>query len=74
MRHWLRDPDKIMPGTVMPPFFKFNEEEGRWTATVPPKEPLRVKDADHVELMVRYQKFFDEAEAEYWLRLEEAEK
>jgi len=70
MRHWLRDPDQIMPGTVMPSFFQ--EVDGRWRATVMTDDKIRVKGADHVELMVRYQKFFDEAEAEYWQRLEQA--
>ncbi len=74
LRHWLMDPDKIMPGTVMPPFFKFNEEEKRWVVTIPPKEPFGVQGADHVELIVRYQKFFDEAEAEYWLSREQTEE
>ncbi len=68
MRHWLRDPDQIMPGTVMPAFFK--ETDGRWQAPVLSEDKLRVKDGDQVELMVRYQKFFDEKEAEYWLNIE----
>jgi len=72
MRHWLRDPDQIMPGTVMPPFFK--EVDGRWITTVLPEEKLRIQGADHVELMVRYQKFFDQAEAEYLLKLDETDE
>jgi mono/diheme cytochrome c family protein len=63
-RRWLRDPGQIMPGTVMPTFF--TEIDGRWRATVLSEDQLRVPEADQVELMVRYQKFFDEAEAEYW--------
>jgi len=70
MRHWLRDPDQIMPGTVMPTFFQ--EVDGRWRATVMTDDKVKVKDADQVELMVRYQKFFDEAEAEYWRQFEQA--
>ncbi len=60
-------------GTVMPADL-FKEGAGRWTARFLPEEPLRVKDADHLELMVRYQKFFDEDEAEYWRRRQESEK
>ncbi len=40
----------------------------------PLEEPLRVRDADHLELMVRYQKFFDQGEAEYWRRRQESQK
>ena len=32
-----------------------------------------MRSADHLELMVRYQKFFDEAEAADWSRLKELE-
>ncbi len=69
MRHWLRDPDQIMPGTVMPA--SFQEVDGRWKAAILPDDQARLKNADQVELMVRYQKFFDQAEADYWLELEE---
>ena len=72
MRHWMLNPRKIMPGTVMPADL-FIEVDGRWKAKFLPKDPLRVKDADHLELIVRYQKFFDEDEAEYWRRQESEE-
>jgi len=45
--------------------------DDRWWATVLPDDKVKVKDADHVELIVRYQKFFDEAEAEYSRLLEQ---
>ncbi len=73
MRHWMLNPRKIMPGTVMPSDL-FKKVDGRWKAKFLPEEPLRVEDADHLELIVRYQKFFDEEEAEYWSRLSEAEQ
>jgi mono/diheme cytochrome c family protein len=73
MRRWLRDPQLIMPGTVMPS--NFQEVDGRWKANVNlPADQLRIPDADHIELLIRYQKAFDEAEAEYLRGRMEAEK
>ena len=73
LRRWLRDPQLIMPGTVMPS--NFQEVDGRWKANVLlPDDQLRVPEADQIELLIRYQKFFDEAESEYLLRRKEAEK
>ena len=71
-RMWLRDPDQIMPGTVMPPLFE--ETAGRWKAVTLPANEARAKGADHVELLVRYMKFFDETEANVQERLQEEEK
>lgn len=45
--------------------------DGRRRATVLPEDKVKVKDADQLELIVRYQKFFDEAEAEYSRLLEQ---
>ncbi len=61
----------MMPGTVMPS--NFHQVDGRWVANaVLPDNQLRVPEADQIELLIRYQKFFDEAEAEYLLRRMEA--
>ena len=61
-----------MPGTVMPS--NFHEVDGTWKANaVLPEGRLRNPDADHIELLIRYQKFFDSEEAAFLLRRQEAE-
>lgn len=68
MRRWLRDPQVIMPGTVMPS--NFQKVDDIWKANVLlPDSELRAPGLDQIELLLRYQKFFDEAEAQHLLQL-----